>query len=57
MVKLINKKTKVIKEIAKEFEASMYLGTGEWVIADKKEAKTEEPKPKTPIINTNSKED
>lgn len=55
MVKLINKKTKVIKDIEKEFEASMYLGTGEWELV--KETKTEEKKPKTPIINTSSKED
>lgn len=48
MVKLINKKTKVIKDIEKEFEASMYLGTGEWEIVDEKDAKST----KTPIINT-----
>lgn len=50
MAKLINKKTKVIKEIEKEFEASMYLATGEWEIIDEKASKT-------PIINTNSKEE
>lgn len=50
MAKLRNKKTNVIKEIEKEFEASMYLATGEWeLIEEKKQIK--------PIISTNSKEE
>lgn len=53
MAKLINKNTKVIKEIEKEFEASMYLGTGEWELVDDKESKAA----KTPIINTSSKDE
>lgn len=52
MAKLINKKTKVVKEIKKDFEASMYLATGEWEIVQDKE----ETKAKTPIINTKSEE-
>ena len=56
MAKIRNKKTKVIKEIKKEFEASMYLGTGEWELVDEKE-KIEEKAQRTPIINTKSKED
>lgn len=57
MVKVINKKTKVVKELKKEFEASMYIGTGEWEIFDEKEKKQEEKVQKTPIINTSSKEE
>lgn len=53
MVKLQNKKTKVIKEIEKEFEASMYLGTGEWERVEEKPAQ----QPKTPIIDTKSKDE
>lgn len=53
MVKVINKKTKVVKELKKEFEASMYIGTGEWEIYDE----TKEKSTKTPIINTSSKEE
>lgn len=53
MAKLINKTTKVIKEIEKEFEASMYLGTGEWELVEEKEIKSA----KTPIINTSSKDE
>lgn len=52
MAKLRNKKTKVVKEIKKDFEASMYLATGEWEIVQDKE----EIKAKTPIINTKSEE-
>lgn len=52
MAKLRNKKTKVVKEIKKDFEASMYLATGEWELVQDKE----EPKAKTPIINTKSEE-
>lgn len=51
MTKIINKETKVVKEIEKEFETSMYLGTGEWELYQEKEIA------KTPIINTNSKEE
>lgn len=51
MAKLINKQTKVVKEIEKEFEAAMYLATGEWEILDEKKIS------KAPIINTNSKEE
>ena len=53
MAKLINKETKVIKEIKKEFEASMYLGTGEWELLEENDSKIT----KTPIINTNNKEE
>ena len=56
MAKVRNKETKVIKDIEKDFEVSMYLATGEWELVDKKEEKEEKPQ-KTPIINTNSKED
>lgn len=56
MAKIRNKETKVIKEIEKEFEASMYLATGEWELIDEKGKPQEEKSPKTPIINTNSKE-
>lgn len=56
MAKIRNKKTKVVKDIQKEFEVSMYLATGEWELADEKE-KSEEKVQKTPIINTKSKED
>lgn len=56
MTKIINKKTKVIKEIEKEFETSMYLGTGEWELYQER-AEKEEKITKTPIINTNSKEE
>lgn len=52
MTKIINKETKVVKEIEKEFETSMYLGTGEWELYQEKEEKIT----KTPIVNTNSKE-
>lgn len=50
MAKLKNKKTNVVKEIEKEFEASMYLGTGEWELIEEKTTKT-------PIIDTNSKDE
>lgn len=40
MAKIINKKTKVVKEIQKEFEVSMYLGTGEWEVLEEKPART-----------------
>ena len=53
MAKIINKETKVIKDIQKEFEASMYLATGEWELLDEKKSKAT----KTPIINTSSKEE
>ena len=56
MAKLKNKITNVIKDIEKEFEASMYLGTGEWELVDEKASKEEKPA-KTPIISTSSKED
>lgn len=56
MGKLRNKKTGVIKDIEKEFESSMYLATGEWEVLQQKEVVHEKPE-KTPIINTNSKED
>jgi hypothetical protein len=52
MALLRNKKTKVVKEITKEFEASMYLGTGEWEVVSEKEDKREEKPAKAPIINT-----
>lgn len=48
MAKIINKKTKVIKEIKKEFEVSMYLGTGEWEVLEEKEQKPV----KTPEVDT-----
>lgn len=48
MKKIRNKKTGVIKEIEKEFETAMYLGTGEWEVINDKEEKIA----KTPIINT-----
>ena len=54
MAKLKNKKTNVIKEINKEFEASMYLATGEWEIVKEVEEKKQT---KPFIINTNSKEE
>ena len=54
MAKLRNKKTNVIKDIEKEFEASMYLATGEWEVVKQKE---EDKKAKTPIINTKSIEE
>lgn len=34
-----NIKTGVIKEIAKDFELSMYLSTKEWVLVEKEEPK------------------
>lgn len=52
MAKVKNKKTKVVKDIEKEFEVSMYLATGEWELVDTKEEKTEEKTAKTPIIKT-----
>lgn len=52
MALLRNKKTKVVKEITKEFEASMYLGTGEWEVVSEREEKHEEKPTKAPIINT-----
>ena len=40
MKKVMNKKTKVVKEPRTEYELAMYLGTGEWEIAsEKKETK------------------
>jgi len=54
MAKLRNKKTKVIKEIEKEFESSMYLATGEWEIVKEAEEKKQT---KPFIISTNSKEE
>ena len=55
MAKLRNIKTKVVKDIEKEFEASMYLATGEWEIA---QAEKQDEKPaKTPIINKSSKDE
>jgi hypothetical protein len=53
MAKIKNKKTGVVKDIEKEFEVSMYLGTGEWELVVEKEAKPL----KTPIIDTKDKED
>lgn len=51
MAKLRNKETGVVKDIEKEFEASMYLGTGEWeLVNEKKETKSS----KAPIISTES---
>ena len=48
MAKIRNKKTKVEKEIEKEFIVSMYLGTGEWELVEEKTIS------KTPIIDTSS---
>lgn len=56
MKRLRNKKTKVVKEIEKEFEAAMYLGTGEWEIVEAKEIK-EAKISKPPIIDTSSKDE
>lgn len=42
-IKLINKKTKVVKEVEK-FLASDYLTTKEWDVAKKEEKKFELPK-------------
>ena len=59
MKRLRNKNTKVVKEIEKEFEAAMYLGTGEWEIVETRETKeTKETNfSKPPIIDTKSKEE
>lgn len=51
MAKIRNKQTKVVKDIAKEFEVSMYLGTGEWELVEEKETIVEKPA-KPPIIRT-----
>lgn len=56
MKRLRNKKTKVVKEIEKEFEAAMYLGTGEWEIVETKETK-ETKFSKPPIIDTKPKDE
>lgn len=56
MKRLRNKKTRVVKEIEKEFEAAMYLGTGEWEIVETRETK-ETKFSKPPIIDTKSKEE
>lgn len=53
-VKLVNKKTKIVKEINKIF-ASDYLGTKEWEIAKKEERKYEIPK--NPIYRKENKEE
>lgn len=50
MAKIKNKATKVVKEIEKEFEVSMYLGTGEWELVGE-EVKEEKPA-KEPFIRT-----
>lgn len=46
MKKVINKKTKVIKELRTEDEVAMYLGTNEWEIykEEKKSLKIEDDK-------------
>ena len=45
MKKVINKKTKVVKELKTEVEVSMYLGTNEWeLVKEDKEIKFNMPK-------------
>lgn len=51
MAKIKNKATNVVKEIEKEFEVSMYLGTGEWELVGE-EVKKEEKPAKEPLIRT-----
>ena len=51
MAKIKNKNTRVVKDIEKEFEVSMYLGTGEWELVGEEKQKEEKPA-KEPIIRT-----
>lgn len=53
MTKIINKKTKVVKEPKSEIEVSMYLGTGEWELVKSEKKETKIPNFKT----TNDKEE
>lgn len=53
MAKVKNKKTGVIKNIEKEFEVSMYLGTGEWELVEEKRTNPLQ----TPIIDAKEKDE